>query len=111
MLQLLVFDIVAAALFQLGRFFPSAPTITRRRLPLGGETSPEPWGRVWSTQVGVHGVLRGATRGRIVLPGSFNPIHEGHSELLQVHRTSSLVHSPPASQPELTHCLCLALPC
>jgi len=34
-------------------------------------------------EVGAHGVLRGATRGRIVLPGSFNPIHEGHSELLQ----------------------------
>ena len=47
-------------------------------------------------------MLRGATRGRIVLPGSFNPIHEGHSELLQV-RPNALSHvlSQPASQPEL----------
>jgi hypothetical protein len=41
-------------------------------------------------EVGPCGVLRGATRGRLVLPGSFNPIHDGHSELLQVSSSLSV---------------------
>jgi nicotinic acid mononucleotide adenylyltransferase len=47
--------------------------------------APEPWQKLLDTEA--YTVCTGNSEGKLLLPGSFNPIHQGHEEMLRVAET------------------------